>query len=62
MIHLSVLCTTLTSSLPGDTYTEVFLKEDFGGVEGAKSVDIHHCLEGVEGQSAGWAQEVSCST
>lgn len=46
----------------GPTYPKIFLKEDFGGVEGANGVDIYHCLEGVKGQGAGWAQEVPRST
>ena len=50
------------SSGSGSTYPEIFLKEDFGGVEGANGVDIYHCLEGIEGQGAGWAQKVSRST
>lgn len=44
------------------TYPEILLKDDFGGVEGAQGVDVHHCLEGVEGQGTGWAQEVPRST
>lgn len=50
------------SSGSGSTYPEIFLKEDFGGVEGANGVDIYHCLEGIEGQGTGWAQKVSRST
>lgn len=46
----------------GSTYPEIFLKEDFGGVEGANGINIYHSLEGIEGQGAGWAQKVSCST
>lgn len=48
--------------LPEATYPEIFLEEDFGGVEGAQRVDIHHGFEGIEGQGAGWAQEVPRST
>lgn len=44
------------------TYPEIFLKDDFGGVEGAQGVDVHHCLEGIEGQGTGWAQEIPRST
>lgn len=44
------------------THPEILLKEDFGGVEGAHGVDVDHCLEGVEGQGTGWAQEVPRST
>lgn len=67
----STLCFDTTPCLPEHllrvpwlcvSYPEIFLKDDFGGVEGAQGVDVHHCLEGIEGQGTGWAQEIPRST
>lgn len=43
------------------TYVEPLLINHFAGVEGTHGVDLHHGLEGVEGERAGRAQEVSSS-
>ena len=42
-------------------YLEPFLINHLAGVEGTHSVNLHDCLEGVEGKCRGWAEEVSSS-
>lgn len=43
------------------TYLEPFLIDHLAGVECTHRVYLHHCLEGVEGERRGWAEEVPCS-
>ena len=40
---------------------EPLLVDHFAGIEGAHGVDLHHCLEGIEGECRCWAQEVASS-
>lgn len=47
---------------PENTHPEELLIEHMRHIECAQGIDVHHGLEGIEGQCAGWAQEVSSCT